>query len=125
MASGTFSKISILNRYYRITRFYGFLKNLSLKTGIFLAVLIIVFTALELFLIDTNTLLQSIARFFSPVHIFSLFFFSETLAGILPPDAFIAWCTKTAYPWLNLSILAVVSYAGGLLALYLGKMSIK
>ncbi|MGY0427320.1 MAG: YqaA family protein, partial [Polaribacter sp.] len=50
---------------------------------------------------------------------------SETLLGLIPPEIFIAWTKKTPDPVLNLAILATLSYAGGLLAYFIGKMALK
>ncbi len=115
--------MSILNRYYRITRFYGFLKNLSIKSGIILGLLIILFAALEYYFIDANAILNSIAKLFSPWYVVSLFYLSETFIGFLPPEAFIAWSSKMAIPWSFVWILATVSYLGGVTAFYLGRLS--
>lgn len=123
MPASTFSRLSILNRYYKITRFYGFLKNLSVKTGIILFALGAAFVILEYFFIDTHAILQTINNLFSPWYIWTIFYLSETLMGFLPPEAFIAWSTKTGNQWANLWILAGASYLGGLSAFYMGRLA--
>ena len=44
---------------------------------------------------------------------------------MVPPEIFIAWTKKTTEPILNLSILATLSYIGGLLSYYIGKFALK
>jgi len=53
--------------------------------------------------------------------VLSLFFVSETLLGLIPPDFFIVWSNTSSMPFLMLSLLAFLSYFGGLLAYYIGR----
>jgi len=53
---------------------------------------------------------------FSKNSILIVFFISESILGLVPPEIFIAWAKKTAEPILNLFILALLSYAGGLVS---------
>ena len=50
----------------------------------------------------------------------SLFFVSETLLGLIPPDFFIVWANSTPNPYLLTTVLAFISYLGGMLAYYIG-----
>jgi membrane protein YqaA with SNARE-associated domain len=51
-----------------------------------------------------------------------LFFASESILGWIPPDFFIIWgkLRPTNIPYLNVGILATISYFGGVVAYYLG-----
>ena len=62
---------------------------------------------------------------FSREGIFAFFFTSETLLGLIPPEIFIAWTKKTNEPIFNLTVLAILSYSGGLLSYWIGKMILK
>ncbi len=115
----------ILNRYYRITRFYQFIRGMMIKTGVVLGIFIILFFVVDLFILDTDAILQAIATKYSPEVIFSLFFTSEILMGILPPELFIAWSSKTLNPWFHVFLFGTLSYAVGLGAYYLGKRLIR
>ena len=53
--------------------------------------------------------------------VLSLFFVSETLLGLIPPDFFIVWSNTSSMPFLMLILLAFLSYFGGLLAYYIGR----
>lgn len=122
LALNNMQKILVLNRYYRITKFYTFLKNLSIKTGIILGSLVLAFILLDIFLLDLEGIINFIAREYAGWFLFVMLFISEAIVGILPPELFIAWSSKTDHRWLNLIGLATMSYAGGILAYYIGKL---
>ena len=69
--------------------------------------------------------MQTITETLSRVGVLTTFFISETFLGLIPPEIFIAWTKKTAEPVLNLTILATLSYIGGLLSYFMGKMALK
>lgn len=118
-------KLAVLNRYYKITNFYDFLKSAAFKGGITLAVFLILFVILDYFWLDTDAILNSLVNNYSPFFILSMFFASETILGLLPPELFIAWSTKMNLPILFLFILATLSYLGGITAYFIGKMVAK
>ena len=114
-----------LHNYYQRTGFYMFLWE-SLKK----AFLPILFIVIGLFLFNKyiyniNDGLQKMTETFSKPAIFSTFYVSETILGLAPPEIFIAWSKKTTTPILNLSILTLLSYLGGLTAYFLGRITLK
>ena len=50
-----------------------------------------------------------------------MFFASESLLGLIPPEIFIAWAGKTEMPLFFLTMLAVLSYLGGIISFFIGK----
>nr|WP_255689090.1 MULTISPECIES: short-chain dehydrogenase [unclassified Tenacibaculum] len=74
---------------------------------------------------NINDGLQAMTETFSRLGVLVTFFISETILGLIPPEIFIAWSKKTANPVLNLSILATLSYFGGLTAYFIGRASLK
>ena len=74
---------------------------------------------------DINEGLETITETFSKIGILITFFLSETLLGLVPPEIFIAWSGKTESPILNISLLATLSYLGGLLSYFIGKTALK
>lgn len=116
----TYKKLTVLNRYYRITKFYGFLKDTAIKGGIIIALFVAVLLALEYFFLDFNSLLNTLVESFSAGSIFAVFLISETVLGLLPPEIFIAWSSKSVTPWLFLFIIASLSYIGGVIAYFVG-----
>jgi len=88
-------RIELINRYYKITRFYPFLKDIAIKGGITIIIFAIIVLGLELFVLDINTFLNHLVTTYSPQIIFSFFLVSETALGLIPPEAFIAWASKS------------------------------
>ena len=110
----------LLNRYYQITKFYTFLKNTAFKGGTAITVFVLLLVGLELFVLDFNSLLNHLVASYSSTFIFAFFLASETVLGIIPPEIFIAWASKSANPWLFLLILATISYFGGIISYLIG-----
>ena len=117
-----YQKALVINRYYRITRFYAFLKDTTIKAGITILIFGLILLALEHFFLDFNALLNTLVDTFSAQAILAVFFISETFLGLLPPEIFIAWSAKSASPWLFLLFLATLSYFGGVIAYGIGKL---
>lgn len=113
-------RMSLMNRYYKITKFYSFLKDTAIKGGVVIVVFVALLLALEYFFLDINSLLNSLVATYSAQIIFSFFLLSETVLGLVPPEIFIAWASKSATPWLFLFILATMSYVGGVIAYFIG-----
>jgi len=114
-------RLILLNRYYRITRFYEFIRDTSVKGGIVVAVFVLLLVGLEYFVLDFDVLLNQLVESYSPTVVFSTFFLSETVLGLLPPEIFIAWASKAETPWLFLVVLSTLSYLGGIVAYLAGK----
>ena len=110
----------LLNRYYQITKFYSFLKNTVFKGGAAIIVFILLLVGLEFFVLDFNSLLNHLVASYSSTVVFSFFLVSETVLGIIPPEVFIAWASKSADPWFFLLILATISYVGGIISYLIG-----
>lgn len=107
--------------YYTYTGFYKFildgLKSAFWPTALIVAALLYV----HYYVININEALIMLTERYSDLTIFSVFFASESILGLLPPDIWIAWTKNTDYPILYLSLLAVLSYLGGVISYLLGK----
>ena len=114
------SRARLLHQYYSYTGFYKFVGK-SVKKAILPIILIIaaIFT-LDYFVLDLDKLLISITDTYSPIGILSVFFASESLLGIIPPELFIAWAGKSEFPIFYLSLLAAASYLGGIVSYFIG-----
>ncbi len=115
------SKIRLLHQYYSYTGFYAFVRSSLGKAIIPIALFIIALWVIHAFLIDFNDLFTSITTTFNPITILGVFFASESLLGLVPPEIFIAWADKTEFPIFFLSMLAVLSYLGGIISFFIGK----
>ncbi len=106
--------------FYQRKGFYKFLKSISLKFAGFMAIVL-----LGLFLFEQLTpgISHYFAKYtviFSEEVIFTFFFISETVLGLVPPDLFIVWAKGFSSPYGIVFLLALLSYGGGLLAYYMG-----
>lgn len=115
------TRLQLLHQYYSYTGFYKFLGT-SLKKALppillFIAGLLVV----NYFVININDLLIYVTKNYSDYIVFSVFFASESLLGLIPPEIFIAWSDKADSPILYLSILALLSYLGGVISYFIGK----
>jgi len=113
-------RLTLINRYYKITRFYPFLKNTAIKAGVTIIVFVLLIIGLEIFVLDINSILNNLVATYSPKVIFTVFLISETILGIVPPEVFIAWASKSVTPWLFLLVLATMSYVGGIISYFIG-----
>ena len=119
------SKIKLLHQYYSYTGFYTFIGQ-SLKKVLWpLVVLAVVLLLFNGYVYNINAGLKNITSIFTDFQIFIVFFLSESFLGLIPPEIFIAWTKKTAEPIFNLSLLATLSYAGGIISFFIGKSILK
>ena len=114
-----------LHNYYGRTGFYLFVWESVKKAFLPIVLVVLGLFLFNKYVYDINEGLETVTETFSRTGILITFFLSETLLGLVPPEIFIAWSGKTESPVLNLSLLATLSYAGGLLSYFLGKMTLK
>lgn len=115
------SHLRLLHQYYNYTGFYSFLGRSLIKAAPPILIFIAILLGIHFFVIDVNTMLLYITENFHPVAVFAIFFASESILGLIPPEIFIAWCGKSVSPWGFLSILAVLSYLGGVISYFVGR----
>ena len=115
------SKTKLLHQYYRYTGFYTFIGNSLKKSAIPVILIIFGLYLVNEYVFTIDDGLEFLTQTFSRTGVLIVFFISETLLGLIPPEIFIAWSKKTATPILNLSILATLSYIGGILSYFIGK----
>lgn len=118
-------KFKLLHQYYSYTGFYSFIGN-SLKKAILpLVILIGGLILFNKYVYNINEGLQAITTTFVTYEIFAIFFASESILGLIPPEIFIAWAKKTNDPIINLMFLATLSYIGGIISFFIGKAILK
>lgn len=114
-----------LHNYYVSTGFYLFVWE-SLKKAFLPIVLVVICLFLfNEYVYDINEGLENLTETFSRIGVLTTFFISETLLGLIPPEIFIAWSKKTTDPIINLMLLATLSYGGGLISYFLGRMTLR
>lgn len=115
------SRLRLLHQYYSYTGFYGFLGSSLLRAIPLILLFIGGLLAIHYFVIDVNVLLNKVTETFPAFGVLAVFFISESVLGLIPPELFIAWSSKSVTPVLHLSLLAVLSYSGGIVSYYIGK----
>ena len=118
------SRLQLLHQYYSYTGFYSFVGNTVKKALPYVTALILFIVILNQF-VDINAILVSITETLPIYGVLAFFFTSESLLGLVPPEIFIVWAGKMTNPWLFLTVLAFLSYFGGLVSYYLGLLMTK
>jgi membrane protein YqaA with SNARE-associated domain len=116
------SRLRLLHQYYQYTGFYRFIFSALRNLALPLLGLILIIFIVDRFLVDLNLLLENASDDFSNFLIFTIFFLSESFLGLIPPELFIAWAAKNPNPWVDLTGLALLSYMGGSVSYYIGRM---
>ena len=114
-----------LHNYYGRTGFYLFVWESVKKAFLPIVLVVIGLFLFNQFIYNINDGLKLFTETFSKKSILITFFISETILGLVPPEAFIGWAGKTNEPWLNLFFLALLSYFGGLISYFIGKTALK
>ena len=115
-----FKRWVLIHRYYRITRFYSFLKDSIYRSFFMIVIFVLLLMAVNFFVIDINLMINNVIERYSPVVIILVFLLSESLLGLIPPEIFILWSSKSAYPYFFLFAIATSSYIGGALSYLIG-----
>ncbi|MCH8534261.1 MAG: short-chain dehydrogenase [Flavobacteriaceae bacterium] len=111
----------LLHQYYSYTGFYSFIGRSLMKATVPILLFVGIILGIHFFVIDVNDILIYITDNFPPIGVFSVFFASESILGLIPPEIFIAWSGKSDYPWVFLSVLAFLSYLGGVISYFVGR----
>lgn len=85
------------------------------------------FLLVALFLVVKQVFPSSFGEILGPLAnnhtlMFTIFFISESILGIIPPDLFIIWAVQDSDAIMYVLILAVLSYAGGIISFLTGKL---
>jgi len=119
----TWRKVRALNRYSHRTGFYDVVLANLMKV---MAVLVLLVGLWILAAPHLTAYQADLQRFIQdrlpPAYVFSLFYVSESILGILPPDLFMLWAKSRfpEIPYLMVTALAFVSYLGGITAYGIG-----
>ena len=113
-------RLSLINRYFKITQFYSFFKSTAFKGAILAIIFILLLLFVDSFIVDIGSLVTNLVETCSPLVILSVFLLSESLLGLLPPEIFIAWASKSSNSYLNLFLLSSISYIGGIISYFIG-----
>ncbi len=115
-------RLKVYHVYYRRSGLYRFMLVNGLKVSVFLGLFILAFYLIETYIIEFETLFEEMLEHLSEWQVLIIFFFSESVIGLLPPDLLVLWAQHTFNPWLIVSGLAITSYLGGYAAFGIGQL---
>ena len=110
--------------YYKRTGLYPFLFKNILKMIFILLAFVGAFFIVD-WLVDLAAIqseIQTMVNQQNPIFVYILFYISESILGLIPPDIFIIWGKYFDYPYLVVTLLATISYIGGITAFKIGKL---
>jgi membrane protein YqaA with SNARE-associated domain len=113
--------LSVYHNYYKRTGLYRFLGKTLIKLFLILISIVITLYFIEKYIIDFDTIFRYLFEEVNRVLVFIIFFISETLLGLIPPDLFTAWAKQCPNPYLGVAILSILSYLGGVFSYLIGK----
>ncbi len=117
-------KLRIYHRWNKQRGLYKFLGKNIIKLLLILLAMVAVILAIDA-IFDLRHQQEVIKEFVyghSTVSVLIFFYLTESIMGLIPPDIFIVW-SKARYSehtYLVITILATISYLGGITAYYLG-----
>lgn len=119
-------RITAYHRYFKGTGFYKFLfKAIAKLLLIVLLIVALLFFAQKYIVADVKEIFFAFTDKVPNHAIWVIFAISETFLGLIPPDLFIIWGQQYQYPMLIVTILGLISYAGGLLSYGIGVLLVR
>ncbi|SDX39827.1 YqaA family protein [Aequorivita viscosa] len=115
------NKLKRTHLYYKYTGFYSFVGQSLKKSIIPILAVVGVLILLNAYVIDFGAFFTYVTENYAPLNILIVFLASESLLGLVPPEIFIAWSHKMPQPILYLSLLALLSYIGGIISYFIGR----
>ena len=109
-----------VHRFYKMTGGYIFIGRAFWKLGLGVAVAVVALYFLNEYVFDVTEKVGLITRVLPWWAVIATLFLSEIVTGILPPDLFILWARSLPAPWLMVSLMAALSYLGGVLSYGIG-----
>lgn len=119
------SRLKIRHRRNKKKGLYDYMWKTALKIILIYLAIMIPAILISNYLLDFNAVFEFITTRFTDWFVLTVFFISEIFLGMIPPDFFVIWSSKFASPLLYLTILGVLSYAGGAVAYYIGVLLLK
>ena len=115
------NKLKRAHLYYKYTGFYTFVGQTLKKAFFPLLITIAALFLVNTYVINFGNLFTYITETYAPLNILLVFLISESLLGLVPPEIFIAWSNKMPSPIFYLSLLATLSYVGGIISYFIGR----
>ncbi|MGB5981015.1 MAG: VTT domain-containing protein [Nonlabens sp.] len=113
------------HKYYKVTGFYTFVIDSIKKSMPPVIVVVALLVLFHFFVIPIPKALDLAVEELPDAGVLAFFYLSETILGLIPPELFIAWAGETSTPIINLFLIALLSYLGGLTAYWIGRRALK
>jgi len=113
-------RVNVYHNYFRRSGIYRFVGRTLIRLFLLLLAIVVVFYFVEKYLIDFNAIFKYLFEELNHYIIFLVFYLSESVLGLIPPDLFIAWVKHCTHPYLGVTILSILSYLGGVTSYYIG-----
>lgn len=107
--------------FYKRKGVYPFMLKNTVRLLLGLGLLLIVLYFIRDHIPDPEYYFKLMTVKFRPFTILLVFFLSESLFGLIPPDFFILWGKQFNSPYAMVALLACLSYGGGVISYILGK----
>lgn len=114
------NRITRVYNYYRYKGLVDYISKSIKKIAVPVIILVVGFVLIERYVIDLDTAFEKFSNTFSTYSVFGSFLATESLLGLIPPELYIIWASKSESPWLFLSLLAIISYLGGINSYFIG-----
>lgn len=114
-------KAGIYHNYYKRTGLYKIIGRNVFKIIIILVVLIAVGLIINKYF-NLELFFTKIVENLNPYLVYLFFLSSETFLGLIPPDIFIVWGKHFSHPYVVVTVLASLSYLGGIFSYKIGKL---
>lgn len=118
---GLFRKMILQHHYLRRTGFYREVGGAFLRLMVIVVIIFGVLYFAGNYLLNFDKLVDYTVHTLPRWLAYAIFFTSESLFSLLPPDMFIVWTEELPYPWLSVSILGVLSYSAGIVSFSIGR----
>ncbi len=115
-----FKNMRRYHNYYSRTGFYGFLLKNIFKILAILTAIVFIFLGLEKWVLDFDQIFSNLFHNLNYITVLAIFITSESVFGLIPPDLFIIWARNFEHQWAIVSLLAALSYIGGLISYFIG-----
>jgi len=109
------------HHYHRRKGSYQYIGKNFIKLIISILIIGLALFLVNKYLIDIDALMEEHIAHLNPLQIFGVFFLSESILGLLPPDLFIIWTKSLANEWWMVGVLAALSYLGGQVSFQIGR----
>lgn len=109
--------------YLWYTKLYWTVFKSLFQLTLIIGILLTAYYFIDHYVFDVNMTFARIIDKIDHWQVYLLFFFSESVLGLIPPDLFIIWAAQLMHSWAALTLLAFLAYSGGIASYSLGYLS--